>query len=100
MPDKNKHSSFTKYIVAAVAAVLVIGVTVTAVMIRSHRKGNIVIQKTDSDVSEQRAQAFQTPDPKKKAENEALKTKSLKTKTSDKRKCREKAEPTEADSDS
>lgn len=58
MSDNNNRTSLTKYIVAAAAAVLVIGVTVTAVMIRSHRKGNIVIQKTDSDISEQSCESF------------------------------------------
>lgn len=102
MPDKNKHSSFTKYIVAAVAAVLVLGVTVTAVMIKSHRKANIVIQKSSSDVSEQSDTSFSDAgSEKKKAENEASENEKSENEASDKRKMSEKkAEPTEDDSDS
>jgi competence protein ComEA len=52
MSEKNKHPSFTKYIIAAVAAVLVIGVTVTTVMIKAKRKEVIVIESNSKSTEE------------------------------------------------
>jgi competence protein ComEA len=44
MADKTKRSAFAKYTVAAIAAVLIIGVTVTTVLIKAKRKDVVVIE--------------------------------------------------------
>ncbi len=50
MSDKNKKPAFAKYAVAAVAALLIIGVTVTTVMIKAKRKEVVVIDPNSNNV--------------------------------------------------
>ena len=50
MSDKNKKPAFAKYAVAAVAALLIIGVTVTTVMIKAKRKEIVVIDPNSNNV--------------------------------------------------
>lgn len=44
MADKSKKAAFAKYTAAAIAAVLIIGVTVTTIMIKAKRKDVVVIE--------------------------------------------------------
>lgn len=50
MSDKNKKPEFAKYAIAAVAALLIIGVAVTTVMIKAKRKDVIVIDANNNNV--------------------------------------------------
>lgn len=50
MSDKNKKHEFAKYAIAAVAALLIIGVAVTTVMIKAKRKDVIVIDANNNNV--------------------------------------------------
>lgn len=52
MADKNKKTAFAKYAVAAVAALLIIGVTVTTVMIKAKRKEVVVIESNSKSTAD------------------------------------------------
>ena len=52
MADKSKKTAFAKYAVAAVAALLIIGVTVTTIMIKAKRKDVVVIESNSKSTEE------------------------------------------------
>ena len=52
MSDNNKKPAFAKYAVAAVAALLIIGVAVTTVMLKAKRKEVIVINSNSKNVED------------------------------------------------
>ncbi len=56
MSDKPRSKALAKYVVAAVAAILIIGVAVTTVMIKAKRKDVIVIQANKNSETPESAQ--------------------------------------------
>ena len=79
MSDKNKKPEFAKYAIAAVAALLIIGVAVTTVMIKAKRKDVIVIDANNNNVENSDGSASENAEKK----GESKSDKSDKTTKSD-----------------
>ena len=79
MSEKNKKPEFAKYAIAAVAALLIIGVAVTTVMIKAKRKDVIVIDANNNNVENSDGSASENAEKK----DESKSDKSDKTTKSD-----------------
>ena len=64
MADKTKRTALAKYTVAAIAAVLIIGVAVTTVLIKAKRK-DIVVIEANKESADSLEESFKSKEEKK-----------------------------------
>lgn len=72
MADKTKKTAFAKYAVAAVAAILIIGVTVTTVLIKAKKKDVVVIEANNEASGADSSSAQDTKKTKKTTETKKI----------------------------